>query len=87
MDLILEKWRTWKILNCSSSQGRICADRIDYALREIYYEHSKETAKECFDNLIVHDGAIVFSSKKQLQSLRIYSQSAIVNTGEDREVQ
>ncbi|MEK6981539.1 MAG: HD domain-containing protein [Candidatus Micrarchaeota archaeon] len=45
-------------------KGELCADRIDYALREIYYEHSKETAKECFDNLIVHDGAIVFSSKE-----------------------
>lgn len=45
-------------------KGELCADRIDYALREIYYEHDKQIAKECFENLKNYKDKIVFSSKE-----------------------
>ncbi|MCL4403637.1 MAG: HD domain-containing protein [Candidatus Marsarchaeota archaeon] len=42
----------------------LCADRLDYALKEFYYWENKPAAKLCADDLTVFDGKIVFKSKK-----------------------
>lgn len=41
----------------------ICADRLDYTLREVYQRISKEKAKYCYDDLIVKNNEIIFVNK------------------------
>ncbi len=40
----------------------LCADRVDYALREIAFLHNKKDAQEIFENLINFNGKIVFNA-------------------------
>lgn len=42
----------------------LCADRLDYALREFYYWVDKEAFMTCLENIEVFEGRIVFSSKR-----------------------
>jgi HD superfamily phosphohydrolase len=42
----------------------ICADRLDYTLREVYQRRSKKDAKFCYFNLIVKNNEIIFGNKK-----------------------
>jgi uncharacterized protein len=43
----------------------LCADRIDYTLRECYYfKNDKKTINLILDNLIVKDNEIIFKNKK-----------------------
>ncbi|MDE1865458.1 MAG: HD domain-containing protein [Candidatus Micrarchaeota archaeon] len=42
----------------------LCADRVDYALKEFYYLGKRSASKECAGNLTVFNGSIVFSSKR-----------------------
>lgn len=41
----------------------LCADRLDYGLREFKYWTSKEASSECFNSLIKFEDKIVFTSK------------------------
>lgn len=40
----------------------ICADRLDYTLREMYFIRNKHHAKHCFNNLIVKNKEIIFKN-------------------------
>lgn len=42
----------------------LCADRIDYCLREIVADGDKKTANTCFNDLTIHNNKICFKSKK-----------------------
>jgi hypothetical protein len=50
----------------------LCADRIDYTLREIYQRKSKEDAIYCSNNLIVKNKEIIFKNKKSAELFAKY---------------
>jgi hypothetical protein len=47
-----------------SDAPSLCADRLDYALKEFYYCGSKAVAKQCVEDLMSFDGRTVFRSKE-----------------------
>lgn len=44
---------------------KLCADRVDYCLREIATSGEKKLAKQLFDNLIAYNGIIHFKTKEK----------------------
>lgn len=46
----------------------ICADRLDYALKEFYYWENRDASRECLDGLTVLDGKIVFKHRKPAEA-------------------
>ncbi|MBI2547305.1 MAG: HD domain-containing protein [Candidatus Aenigmarchaeota archaeon] len=46
-----------------SELPNLCADRVDYALKEFHYWTNPEIVKLCLDSLRIYDGKMVFSSK------------------------
>jgi len=50
----------------------ICADRLDYTLREVYQRRSSINAKYCYNNLIVKNKEIIFGNKKSAELFTKY---------------
>jgi len=50
----------------------ICADRIDYTLREIHQRRSITNAIYCYNNLIVKNKEIIFANKKSAELFTKY---------------
>ncbi len=50
----------------------LCADRIDYTLREVYQRKSKAGAIYCYNNLIVKNKEIIFKNKKSAELFAKY---------------
>lgn len=50
----------------------LCADRLDYTLRELYQIRNKQDAIYCYNNLIVNDNEIIFGNKKSAELFAKY---------------
>lgn len=63
-----------KIINIKSNSllekevPNLCADRVDYALREFHQWTNPKIVKMCIDNLTVYKRKIVFASKKSAEA-------------------
>lgn len=53
----------------------LCADRLDYGLREFYYWLNKDAIKPCLENLLSYNGEIIFKNR---ESAKIFAENFLL---------